>query len=815
MKKLLKTAGAYLLAVTTAVSAVPISSVSAFAKEKTAVVQEKAANQVSEQLVEAPEKANLTKLGNLDWVQLGSAEFGSFNRKNILEPGITDLQLIGRCDYVTKNIATNMIFSDGMSPSASPDVLRDALVFTGKGNGFSFRVPGGTKQKCLDIYTGAWASDIKVTMTVNEEEVYSKTFGSSDATAGSPAKYQVLQLDYSTAKAEDVVAVTIKVENVYDANWGNMNIAAVTLGTERAEDDGSIVGGTVKNAPLVSNLTKEGNLDWMYLNAEVLGNYNRKNVGEHLISDVTLIGKAQGNPISQKAKTAFAYTDGMTPEEEAGEHKAFVFQGQGSGVEFTLPGSVSTKYVNLYAGAWAADVKIEVLVNGNVQYSTNFGSASTVADTTNYQVARFQYKTTKDTDKVQVRAVVTKAYDSVWGNMNVSAVTVSDSEPVSMEESIKTEDWEINHTGGEIQSLKARIAGEMYNIPVRTDQYGGFAWKLDGKKIMMVSNDTQDDGSILYSGKYKADGKDLTFTMKYRVNEKKQLVVTASVKNNKEEEAEVNQASIQVGFNTYLERYPDYNDQLFPTLLRCEKTHAWGYFSTPSGRLMTIATDSPTASYTLNYQSGLHRIYSASFDVMQSGKLPERHPQNMNKLGANEEKTWNIYLKPVEELNAIEKVKETIAQNTELPMFDADRYTLANGEKSRIKILSQTGLKNGELTVEAPDGTISKMAVKKGADGMYDAVFEAGEKQEGVYKVTAENEAGYLSEMMLSIRKEWSWYTKKQDRQPWKHHKKALLMQKHITDYIPHISQRNISRRQSGTTGLMKNLKRFIRLCMM
>ena len=709
----------------------------------------------------APARVNLSKQGNIDWMQLDSAEFGSFNRKNTVDPGLTNMSLIGACDYVTENSKTNFVYSDGMSALVSPDVLKKALVFTGEGNGFSFNVPASVENRCLDIYTGAWAADIKVTMLINGEVAYENSFGSSDTTSGSPAKYQVLRLDYHTDNADDEVKVTVEVGKVYDSRYGNMNIGAITLGTERVEDDGSIVGGVMRNAPAAADLSADGKLDWIYLNNKALVSYNKKADVDTLISDVTLVGKAQADPISKKTKTAFSYSDGVTPETEEDSHFAYVFQGEGSGIEFSLPGSTDMKYLNFYAGAWAADVTIELLVNGKVQYTTGFGSSSTVNDSTAYQVARLQYKTAGADDEVRVRAVVTKVYDDVWGNMNVSAITVSDEEPANLEETIKTDEWNINHSGGEISSLQAKIGGEMYNIPMRTDQYSGFVWTLDGRKISMTATEQNEDGSLTYKGTYKQNGKDLTFTMHYSVNEEKQLVVTASVKNNQGEEVAIDQASIQVGFNTYLERYPDYNDQLFPTLLRCEKTHAWGYFTTPSGRIMTIATDSPVASYTLDYQSGLHRIYSASLDVLQSGKLPKRHPQDMNKLGANEEKTWNIYLKPVEDLNDIDGVKPTIAKSTKVPTFEADRYTLAQGEESRITVRSSEAIAANKLVIESPQGDLSELELTENGEGVYTAIFEAGDKTEGVYRITAENEAGFLSEMNLSIRKSWSWYIEK------------------------------------------------------
>ena len=36
--------------------------------------------------------------------------------------------------------------------------------------------------------------------------------------------------------------------------------------------------------------------------------------------------------------------------------------------EFTLPASKEERYVNIYTGAWAADITAEVLVNGDTAY---------------------------------------------------------------------------------------------------------------------------------------------------------------------------------------------------------------------------------------------------------------------------------------------------------------------------------------------------------------------------------------------------------------------------------------------------------------
>ena len=69
---------------------------------------------------------------------------------------------------------------------------------------------------------------------------------------------------------------------------------------------------------------------------------------------------------------------------------------------------------------------------------------------------------------------------------------------------------------------------------MRTDDRGGFIWKYNGRQIAMTSGDPAEDGSITYTGRSRSSNEDLTFTLRYSVDEQKQLVVTASVTNNKD-----------------------------------------------------------------------------------------------------------------------------------------------------------------------------------------------------------------------------------------------------------------------------------------
>ena len=791
MKRKWKKWAGIILAASVSLTAFPIGTIVSFAAGEESVSEAEIGNAVFEGEFEyRPDTVNLTKQGNLDWVRLDSEQFGNFNRKNVSDSGITNLCLIGSSGDLTRNAETNFVYTDGMSPEESEEACRDSLIFTGTGNGFEFTVPGGSETKCLDIYMGAWAAEATVTADVNGQEVWNASFEGTDTTPGSQAEYQTLRLDYSTEETSDVVTITVLVTKVYDTAWGNMNVGAVTLGTGRVEDDGSVIGGAAKTAPGSADLTAEGILDWVYLNQTSFSSINKKNIEEHAISGLEMADPSMNMTMSEKTKTSFFYTDGISPEEETDVHKAAVFTGAGNGLQFELPGSTETRYLNIYTGAWAADLRAEVLVNDSLQYSVSYGSEDTTPDTTDYRVIKLQYRTKFPEDKVKIRITVDNVYDTSWGNINISAITFSDIKPVNVEETIKTDTWEIDHTGGQLQSLRAKIGGEMYDIPVRTDQYGGFSWYWNGQKVLMSSTEKADGGKIVYSGNVRREGQDLTFTLSYDVTEAGQMEISASVKNNTNETVAVDEAALSMGFNTYMEKYPDYNKQFFPTLIRCEKTHAWGYFSTPEGRLLTFVTDSPVASYTMEYQNGQHRIYSVSLDLLKAGKLPDRHPQNMDQLAAGEEKSWRIYWKPVDTLHGLDEVKQTITENSDVVIFDSEQYTLGENEETQIVVYSDTEVKEVQVdklaqanvpNVRTKDGESDTEATAYieqapltdpiSAGGKYIFSFRP-ESGAGMYRLRADN-GSYQAEAIISERNTWKWYMERAKQAAVEHPAKA------------------------------------------
>lgn len=530
--------------------------------------------------------------------------------------------------------------------------------------------------------------------------------------------------------------------------------SAETQLSREAREAQTTVTGEIQESATGADLTSEGRLDWVQFNTNNAENYNRKNIAQPLITDVTRGTVNQEDETYTPTDTEYSFTDG-TSSQSGSSRTALVMVNAGSDLEFKLPGSEQMRYVKIYTGAWSSRLKLTVLVNGQEEYSASYNQPDPSAPGKSMTFA-LQYQTASDSDEVKVRIEIVETYSSssYSGNVSVQAVTLSDR--LQKEEELTTEDWNLRIKNGTITSMNARIGGEMTNIPMNENS-DKLQWVWNGQAISLsaAAESQAANESALYEGTCQENGEDLTFSLQYQIDENSNLVISAKMTNNGSEELKPESASLNLGFNTYLARYPDYEEQLFPTLLRCEKTHLWGYFSSPSGKIMTVATDQPVASYTLDYESGQHRIRGAALDLLHQGPLPERHPQDCDGIEGGETKEWKIYLKPVENLNEYGEVKELMAETAQFPIIDADHYTVAEGETSNLKILSSSDV---VVQCEAPDGSVSSLATEEVMEGVH--LCSLSPEDNGVYKILVTNEQGYTSEAMISCRMSWSWYMK-------------------------------------------------------
>lgn len=146
-------------------------------------------------------------------------------------------------------------------------------------------------------------------------------------------------------------------------------------------------------------------------------------------------------------------------------------------------------------------------------------------------------------------------------------------------------------------------------------------------------------------------------------------------------------AGIRLGIDTYMDHYPEWNDKYFPTLLMCEPEHFYGYMQTPSGRVKSIVSPDPVASWTLDYNLGYqdpaphwfmgHRIKGADLDLLAAPPLPGRHPQNLWQLLPGEKREWTIYIRDLADPDDFER---TVAA-AKTPAIAMERTSFAPGEE--------------------------------------------------------------------------------------------------------------------------------------
>ena len=276
--------------------------------------------------------------------------------------------------------------------------------------------------------------------------------------------------------------------------------------------------------------------------------------------------------------------------------------------------------------------------------------------------------------------------------------------------------------------------------------HAGPSWIVDGKKIRLSQREF--DG-LLFNGKQG----DVVYSIEYKRDGDK-LAIVAGLKNEGQKTFKPHAARLMLGVNTEMIKYPDWNDRFFPTLIRGEKTHLWGYFMSPKGRIVTISSPDPIASWNYEYQPLRHRIYTVSLDMLHKLPLPERHPQDLTELKPGDEKTWTIYL---EEVDDVKKVKPVVSRNIDAPMIDIDRYTIADGEESVVSIISGEKIK---LTITDPSDKTVTVSPRRGkSKDLYRYILKP-KSGIGQYTLKAENKSGKITEASVYVRRPWSWYLK-------------------------------------------------------
>ncbi|KZS48844.1 hypothetical protein AWU65_24360 [Paenibacillus glucanolyticus] len=314
---------------------------------------------------------------------------------------------------------------------------------------------------------------------------------------------------------------------------------------------------------------------------------------------------------------------------------------------------------------------------------------------------------------------------------------------------------------GVIKRLGFRSDEDWIDIRYRKGEYTGFRWYLEmnGQKQMAeMVLEHQGVDSALFKGSIGA----VNFKLQYHSSEG-DFSVTASAANTGRLPFQPQALGLITGMDTYMERFPDWNHTLFPTLLRCEPTHFWGYCMRPDGVILGLASSQPMASWQLQYNVGYmegdlawggHRVETFILDCLHAGPLPERHPQHLFQLLPGEEKQWSIRFRLVEQMD---EVLPALASVCPAPFIEVDRTTLALGESARLIIHSGEPV---SAFIWYPDGqrlTVQPEAIGK---NKYEWVVQGGAEY-GHIQISVENRLGKRSEAIISVRPPWSWFMNK------------------------------------------------------
>jgi hypothetical protein len=407
-------------------------------------------------------------------------------------------------------------------------------------------------------------------------------------------------------------------------------------------------------------------------------------------------------------------------------------------------------------------------------------------------IAKFTLKSAPQSDSVQVwidptaessPSVITSGTDLTWDTLTLSdydgnsasydeirwgtdfnsvtprssaGAALREAEPATSQQTLENDQIRaLVRPGGTLESLELKGAAGIEAVKFRKDVLSGPAWtdvKMTKGEGCSFSG-TQDH--VRHTVQYDLDGA--------------RLLVRVGLKNEGQQAYHPKEARLVLGIDCAMVKYPDWNENYFPTLLRCEKTHFWGYFMTPRGKILTVGCKEPVASYHLNYDAsvrgqgdGEHLIHSASLDFLHALPLPPRHPQDLISLAPGQERQWTLVLEPA---STLEEVKPQLARSIGAPMLEIDRQTVAAGETAQLRVWSASPV---SATWEKPNGQEETLRFKAAAPGQWVSQLAPG-VEPGLYTIEVVNASQHRSEASLAVRQPWSWYMNQARKESLRH----------------------------------------------
>ena len=197
------------------------------------------------------------------------------------------------------------------------------------------------------------------------------------------------------------------------------------------------------------------------------------------------------------------------------------------------------------------------------------------------------------------------------------------------------------------------------------------------------------------------------------------------------------------GFDSYMAQYPAWDRQFFPTFLRCEKTHFWGYFSRTDGKKLAVACDGKLVSWR-NYYNRVyydpenpddpgHRVYTTSLSLFCSLKQPARHPEN--KLEANRVYLFRFVFGICDSFDELNEFYDSVLN---IHLLKAKKWTLERGETISIE------RDGGEYLLADESGNVLDLDKPLNKSGRYYLTHKKGARQSEALFFVREEPIVYL-----------------------------------------------------------------------
>lgn len=220
---------------------------------------------------------------------------------------------------------------------------------------------------------------------------------------GRNVTYKVPSLPYTISKQQNDRAYTVKVIGIKGGYESAESKGKVIIPRKPYTDYSKIEADTVRLDREVLHLTESGAVDWVQFSTDD-ERYAQKKGGtaiygyrrNHTASPNGEKGRVLDAPVY------YTYSDCESGTTTPVNMSGVQTRGEGNGFSFFLRDTGKAQTLYLYTGVWSASARLEFIVNGRVQYTTNHqGSGMNVYRT------KISYKTANPDDVVEIRLTLT------------------------------------------------------------------------------------------------------------------------------------------------------------------------------------------------------------------------------------------------------------------------------------------------------------------------------------------------------------------------------------------------------------------------